>query len=226
MERSMADRTSRRRLWVGLGLLVAGVAWASPWDIDMVDSVMFKAYEWKMRPLPEGSVQRHDAGLPLAKANGFYQTDYIAAVDRNTVGDTLHDPYPVDDASLAQGKRLFQITCAPCHGIEGKGGGPVTQNDPAKNIRRFPLPAPLLSGPGAVTAVRSDGYIYGTIRNGGALMPPYAVALTDAERWSVISYIRTLDGATYSAAPAAPAAPAPTGAAAPTAPSPTTGTAG
>jgi mono/diheme cytochrome c family protein len=208
----MADpRNKRRRLWVGLGLLVAGVAWASPWDIDMIDSVNFKAYEWKMRPLPEGSVQRHDAGIPRAKPDGFYQNDYVAPVDRNTVGDTLHDPYPIDATALAQGKKLFQVTCAPCHGVEGKGGGPVTHNDPANNIRRFPLPAPLLSGPGAVTALRTDGYIYGTLRNGGALMPPYAVSLTDAERWSIISYIRTLDGAQYTApaeaAPATPAAP-------------------
>jgi mono/diheme cytochrome c family protein len=226
----MAERNKRRRLWIGLGLLIAGAAWASPWDIDMINSVTFKAYEWKMRPMPQESIQRPQGGIPRAKPTGGYQNDYIAAVDRTKPEiDTLKDPYKVDDKTVAGGKKLFQTTCAPCHGVEGKGGGPVTHNDPAKNIRRFPLPAPLLSGPGAVTALRSDGYIYGTIRNGGALMPPYGVALTDNERWSIIAYIRTLEGAQYTPPAAAPDAatpatptPAPAGAPAPGTPTPAT----
>lgn len=197
-----------RRLVVGLGLLCAGMAWASPWDIDMIDAYTLKAYEWKMRPMPTASVQRQPVG---PKPPGAYQTAYVANVDRTVPAqvDPLVNPYPADEASLAEGKRLFQVTCAPCHGVEGKGGGPVTQNDPAKGINRFPLPAPLLSGAGAVSAVRSDGYIYATIRNGGALMPAYGISLTDKERWSIVSYIRTLDGAAAPAAPApAPSAPA------------------
>jgi len=192
----------RSRLLVGFGLLAAGVAWASPWDIDMVDSYAFKAYEWKMRPFPVASVQREPVG---GKVPGAYQTAYVAAVDRAVGADALVNPYPADEAAIAEGKRLMQVTCAPCHGIDGKGGGPVTHNDPAKDIRRFPLPAPLLSGPGAVSAIRSDGYIYATIRNGGALMPGYGISLTDHERWSIVSYIRTLDGAQL-----APPTPAPT----------------
>jgi mono/diheme cytochrome c family protein len=186
-----------------VGLLAAGVAWASPWDIDMIDSRAFKAYEWKMLPQPEGSVQRDPVGPRPA---GAYQVAYVAPVDRMNAAqvDPMVNPYGSDAAVVAQGKRLFEITCQPCHGVEGKGGGTVTYNDPANNIRRFQLPAPLLSGTGAVTAIRSDGYIYGTIRNGGALMPSYGIALTDAERWSVVSYIRTLDGATYTP-PAPPA---------------------
>ncbi|MDP2308235.1 MAG: c-type cytochrome [Pseudomonadota bacterium] len=199
-----ADPRKRRRFVVAAGLLVAGVAWASPWDIDMVDSYASKAYEWKMRPTPEASVQRAPTG---PKTPGAYQVAYVAPVDRVTESDALVNPYPADAAALAEGKALLQVTCAPCHGVDGKGGGPVTQNDPAKDIRRFPLPAPLLSGPGAVTALRSDGYIYATIRNGGALMPAYGISLTDHERWSIVSYMRTLEGAQL-APPTTPPVPA------------------
>jgi mono/diheme cytochrome c family protein len=139
---------------------------------------------------------------------GGLQTDWVTEFDRNTEGDALQNPYGAADAhTLAKGKRLFQVSCAPCHGIDGTGGGPVTQNDPAKGLNRFPIPAPMLSGEGAVTGMRSDGYLYLTIRDGGAGlgagMPPYATSLTDRERWAIVSYMRTLEGG------AAPPPPAP-----------------
>lgn len=207
----MPDSKKKRlsNKWLAAGaLLVAGLAWASPWDIDMIDSTAYKAYEWKMLPMfAEGTVVRPMGSVPRAKDNGAYQNDYIEAMDRMApyVAD-LKNPYKVDEASLAQGERLFQVTCAPCHGIQGKGGGPVTYNDPAKNIRRFPMAAPMLSGEGNVSKTRSDGYIYLTIRNGGAGMPAYGISLTDMERWSIVSYIRTLEGA-EAPAPVVPEAP-------------------
>lgn len=214
----MLKRIQNPRRWLALGgLLISGGVWAFPWDIDMVDSRAFRAYEWKMKqPIPDGVIQRDAGAVVRAKSVGGYQNDYIAPLDRNGAGvDAMTSPYGADEATIAKGKHLFQVTCAPCHGIEGKGGGPVTHNDPAKGINRFVVPAPMLSGEGAVSAIRTDGYIYGTIRNGGSLMPSYGLALTDVERWSIVSYIRTLDGAAYkppadAAAPAAPAAPAPT----------------
>lgn len=214
-EGTMLEKLKNNRRWLVVGgLLMAGAAWSSPWDIDMVDGRGFKAYEWKMMPpIPEGSIQRPSGAIAQAKPNGGYQNDYIAPVDR-TKADGMQNPYPVDAAALAEGAKLFQTTCAPCHGVDGKGGGPVTHNDPAKGINRYPVPAPLLSGEGAVSALRSDGYLYGTIRHGGSLMPRYGGSLTDHERWSIVAYIRTLDGAAYvaPAPPAEPVAPAtPTG---------------
>lgn len=194
-----------RGLAAGGGLLFAGLAWASPWDIDLIDSVNLKAYEWEMmRPIPPGSVPRPSGGIPRAGALGAYQNDPIPQHDRATEADSLANPYTSDDASLANGKRLFGVSCAPCHGQEGTGHGPVVQNDPEKGVKRFPVPAPILSGPGAVSPARSDGYIYLTVRNGGiatgenkSLMPRYGLSLTDQERWAIVAYIRTLDGAQY-----------------------------
>lgn len=202
----MVDR--KKKVWLAFGgLLIAGLAWASPWDIDMIDSQGFKAYEWKMRQsVPEGSLQRAAGAITQPGGIGTYQTDYIAPGDRMGAStDTMAAPYPVDPATVETGAHMFRVTCAPCHGLEGKGGGPVTKMDPAAGINRFPLPAPMLSGPGSVTATRSDGYLYYTIRNGGALMPAYGISLTDRERWAVVAYMRTLEGATYT--PPATAAP-------------------
>ena len=51
-------RKGLKKLLVGTLLVGLGstAAWAFPWDIDMVDSPAYKAYEWKMSPLPEGAV--------------------------------------------------------------------------------------------------------------------------------------------------------------------------
>lgn len=204
-------KETKRRGWALLGgMLVAGLAWASPWDIDMVDSVAFRAYEWKMEnPRIEGTVQRPQGAVTRAQGSGAYQNNYIAQHDRmKPDGAALQNPYGGDAEAVKEGQRLFRFSCAPCHGLEGKGHGPVTYNkpdpDPKKAVRRFQMPAPLLSGEGAVSANRTDGWIYLTIRNGGAGMPSYGLALTDQERWAIVSYIRTLDGAAY-----VPPAPAP-----------------
>jgi len=200
-----------RRWWLLGGMLVAGAAWAFPWDIDMVDSVNFKAFEWRMAPPKvEGTVQR-SSGMDRPGSNGAYQNDYIEQVDRMAPeAAALTNPYAGDAQAMAKGEHLFQVSCAPCHGVKGAGGGPVTHNEPnadiKKAIRRFAMPAPNLSGAGSASPLRTDGYIYLTIRNGGAGMPGYGLSLTDQERWAIVSYIRTLEGGAY--VPPAPAEPA------------------
>jgi len=201
---------TKRSFWVVVGLLAAGAATASPWDIDMTDSRAFKAYSWKMMPpKPEGTLFRPSGAIQRAKPTGYYQNDYVAPGDRMSPStDAMTSPYGSSEAQLKTGQRLFEVTCQPCHGINGDGHGPVTKYDPANGFNRFQIPAPALSGDGAVSAHRSDGWIYYTIRNGGTGMPLYGVSLTDAERWAIVSYVRTLPGATWADAPkAAPSAP-------------------
>ena len=94
----------------------------------------------------------------------------------------LPNPTPVSDSSLANGRRHYQINCAVCHGAGGAGDGPVTT---------FGLPAPSLLTD--ITKNRSDGYIYGIIRNGRGLMPTYN-RVEDMDRWDVVNYLRGLQG--------------------------------
>jgi mono/diheme cytochrome c family protein len=93
----------------------------------------------------------------------------------------LKNPIEPTKASLAKGKRLFEIYCTPCHGVIGKGDGPV---------------AAKFSEPPDLTQQKyrrvSDGYIYSVIRNGFLTMPPYYETTTPTERWHIINYLRTL----------------------------------
>jgi len=174
------------RTFAAVGLALAGLAAATPahalpWDIDMVDAYFERGYEWNMMTVPDGAVSQNRWA-----PNGNRMTPE---------GQAMSNPYPVNDAFLEKGEQMFGIYCQTCHGVEGKGGAPVADTKAGK---RYPVPPSVLSGAGAVSSLRSDGYLYLTIRNGGAIMPAYGQAMDDDEMWAIVSYIRTLDGAAYS----------------------------
>lgn len=157
-------------------------AHAFPWDTDMTDSTFQKAYGWKMMQLPEGSVSRN-----MMRTN---------AGPRTPEADALVNPLAGDAAAVAGGEKLFATYCATCHGALGAGGSPVADNTSGK---RFRMPVPKLSGPNTISAMRTDGTLYATIRNGSLarLMPGYSWALSEHDMWSIVSYMRTLEGAAY-----------------------------
>ena len=189
-----------RRIGAVLVALALGstAAWAFPWDIDMVDSLAFKAFEWRMKPLPVGTV-----------SIGGFRGGFDKTTRMTPAGDTLTNPFPADARVgtptgpipvVQQGEHLFKVYCRTCHGENGQGGAPMADMTGGK--RRYPIPPAILSGANAVTPMRSDGYIFLTVQQGGAIMPPYAYALSDAEIWSIVAYVRTLPGAQYNSAKA------------------------
>jgi mono/diheme cytochrome c family protein len=156
------------------------VALGLPWDVDMVDSVMVKGYERAMPGLPAGVVAQPN----LASPKGF-----VPNLKRESAeGQALQNPLPDDEATRARGKVMMETYCAPCHGADGVNLGPVAAPG------RVPGVVPL-AGPAGISKLRSDGWIYLTIRNGGPIMPAYSWAMTDAEMWSIVTYLRTLPNA-------------------------------
>jgi len=170
----------------GLFLLTLGVSTAAfglPWDIDMADSQALDAYRLLMKGLPEGVV---------AQENVLTPTRFTPRYDRATPeGQALTPPFPATPEVLAEGQRMYGIYCTPCHG-DGQNLGTVAQPG------RFPGVVPL-SGPAGVAKMRSDGWIFNTIRYGGAVMPAYGWAMNDHEMWSIVHYVRTLPQSQYRA---------------------------
>jgi len=57
-----------------------------------------------------------------------------------------------------------------------------------------------------MTKARTDGYIFGMIRNGRGLMPPYN-RIEEMDRWDVVNYVRALQGVSGKTVPVGPLAP-------------------
>lgn len=185
-----------RKQMLRAGVVVTGVlafstaTFGLPWDVDMADAQSVKAYEQAMAPLPEGVVSQDNVLTPRSWTPNY---------DRmSPEGMALTAPFPADEAVLATGQRMFEVYCTPCHGADGINAGPVGQPG------RFPGVLPLL-GPAGQVNKRTDGYIYLTVRNGGAVMPYYGWAMTDDEIWSLVHYLRSQPDGKY-----IPPAPAPT----------------
>lgn len=128
---------------------------------------------WAGRGMGMGpGMQRHR----LARMGGMTDADWDR---RNPLAPTA--------GTLAEGKRLYLAHCAACHGEHGAGDGPAAQTlwPPPANLRwvvRRPM--------------ASDGYLMWAIAEGGAAlgsaMPAFADALTETERWKIVSFLQSL----------------------------------
>jgi mono/diheme cytochrome c family protein len=155
---------SRESLALALAAALGAAGCGRDWRTDMWYQPSLRA-EDAPRPEPEGSI-------PLGAA--------VRYADRDET-EELPDPVPRTEASLAHGRALFLARCAPCHGPDGHGGGPVS--------RYFP-PAPDLAS--ATVRGRSDGYIFGTITFGGRAMPSQREGLTVRDRWDLVNHVRAI----------------------------------
>lgn len=177
--------THRATPWV-VGLAssaaVATAAFGLPWDVDMADNQAYKGYERDMGTLPDGVVAQ-----PSLESPKTHVTNFKRGSDE---GQALANPLADSPETLARGEKMYQIYCSPCHGNDGEHLGAVAQPG------RLPGVVPL-AGAAGVAHLRNDGWIYLTIRNGGAVMPPYDWALSEEEMWSVVSYVRTLNNGKY-----------------------------
>jgi mono/diheme cytochrome c family protein len=193
------------------GLLFASTAQAFPWDIDMVDAIFYRAYEWEMMLPPEGVIPTEEPYVRIVKPTlAIAQTTVYREFCEPTCSDNSANGSKWDratpegvalvnplspggtssDETIETGEHMYNAYCSACHGKGGLGGAPVAE-------RGYPAVPPMLAGEGNSSKIRSDGYIFLTIRNGGNLMPSYSYGMSDEEIWSVISYIRTLDDAQY-----------------------------
>ena len=112
-----------------------------------------------------------------------YQVSYAPLPGTiDSIAAATTNPTPPSPASLANGRKHYQINCAVCHGDLGQGNGPTT---------KYGMPS--ISIVTDLTKNRPDGYIYGMMRNGRGLMPTYN-RVEEMDRWDVVNYVRALQG--------------------------------
>ncbi len=132
------------------------------------------------RANPQGSVPTTGAVMMAWQVS---YTPSLGAVDSMS---GLENPVAVNEQSLENGRKHYQINCAVCHGVAGDANSTIKQ----VNVVMGSL-VPSLTAASAVG--RSDGYIWGMIRNGRGSMPSFN-RIPEMERWDVVNYIRGLQG--------------------------------
>ncbi|MDQ7075799.1 MAG: c-type cytochrome [Gammaproteobacteria bacterium] len=155
--------------------------YAWPWSTDMGNQISIKPQEpaivgaggeLQMRSFPKRSIA---------------VTGKATTVANREESDALLNPVAVDALSLRKGRQLYDIYCSACHGYDGKANTPVS---------RKIFSVPLINE--RVQQEISEGWLWGTITFGSAIMPAYGVPgagggsndLTVEERWHVVNYIR------------------------------------
>lgn len=125
----------------------------------------------------------HGMQMPVAGtvARGYLPT----ATGTQEAAATLVNPLPRTKEVFAVGRKAFANRCEVCHGALGNGMGSLTAaygGKPANLQAQQFLDYP-------------DGKIYWAIVNGKNAMPSQAADLTEAQRWSVVHYVRALQRA-------------------------------
>jgi mono/diheme cytochrome c family protein len=152
-------------------LVAVGVMLIFSYDVVKVDWVSFMEIQPSYKPM--------DRPLPVAAQSiPIEGPAYIPNMGPPS------NSVPADPASIVRGRELFSINCTQCHGVDGKGNGPVAA------FLQNKKPADLT---GPIAESLSDGAIFMVISQGrpGA-MPALNENLTVRERWDVVNYVRTL----------------------------------
>jgi mono/diheme cytochrome c family protein len=172
-----------KKLSLAILLMVAPTfAHAWPWSMDQGNQISVKPQE-SYDPAKPGMYPFPSRSIPVPGT----PTSSIEVKDKDAAFK-LKNPVPITARSVDMGHRLFSIYCVPCHGKSGTGDGYVG--------------AKLILQPWNLTSSNDihswnspdypDGYIFGMITFGGAVMPIYAEDLSPTERWEVIDYVRAV----------------------------------
>lgn len=196
----MNGKHLQRVALLGLSLSLGACSWFTdfkqqpkidPWETPS-DTIAFRGN-------PQNSVPIYGTSAP-----GFLYDRMPTPQALNGMA-SLPNPVPVNESSVNAGRIQYQINCAVCHGALGKGDGPVV-----KYAGGMMAPPPIGMSNSAAAGY-TDGYIFGVIRNGKGTMPSYN-RIEDADRWSIINYLRSLQGKIAIAADSSHGRPGETGA--------------
>ncbi|MEO6406711.1 MAG: cytochrome c [Ferruginibacter sp.] len=170
----------------------------TPGRIYMPDMTYSRAVEtyslhdstlWTLDPNHKGGNQIFYNSIPAAgtiKRGELYP--YTLPNDSNgyKLSATIKNPLDsVSKTDLTEAGRLFNINCAICHGSKGIANGPIAAGGYVGGVANLTLPQYL---------GMADGTMFHSITYGKNNMGSYASQLDRKQRWTIVKYIRTLQG--------------------------------
>ena len=187
LRQTLSGATLPQSLWYAPSLRAANEGNVAAWTLK--DTVAL---------LTTGANRHATTSGPMAEVV-HHSTQYLQAADAEAMARYLAQlpetpraaatPYNTVAANLTLGARLYEAQCAQCHGKQGEGqadaypalaGNRAVQMTPSNNL----VLTVLQGGYGPATQGRPQPHG----------MPPFVLALSDAELASVLSYIRNAWG--------------------------------
>ncbi len=95
--------------------------------------------------------------------------------------DSLINPIPVNEETIAEGLLVYKKNCRSCHGRNGDG----------KGVEAADLSTPTTDFTDPVIFKQSDGSLFWKTAEGRNDMDPLKDELSEEEIWMVINYIKT-----------------------------------
>ncbi|RNL93527.1 cytochrome c [Sinomicrobium pectinilyticum] len=150
---------------------------------NMYESVGYETYQ-------ESDAFKNGVEAQLPAENtinrGWMPYDYENTQEgKELAAAELKNPLAMDSLSvednLGDGKELFDIYCAVCHGEKGDGQGVLVKRE------KF------LGVPSYADREITEGSIYHVIYYGLNSMGSYAAQLNEKERWQVVMYVEELN---------------------------------
>lgn len=138
-----------------------------------------------MRLDPDGTVARGELHRDAPELTGkAADGSYLARI-----------PLPVDAALMARGRARYDIYCATCHGLDGRGDSIVSRRAMLLQAQGQARWTPAADLTGAAIAAQPPGQVYETIRQGKNNMPGYAQQIAPRDRWAIALYLQALQRA-------------------------------
>lgn len=149
---------------------------------DMYRTPSYKTYEQNnlfadstsARIPVKGSIARGHMPYKYSNTNEGYEEAKVYLTNPNDFSDSL--------TYIEEGKELYKMFCASCHGEKGDGQGQLVLNEKILGV-------PSYNDPGRII---TEGSIYHVIMYGKGIMGSHASQLTEDERWKIVSYVQQL----------------------------------
>ncbi len=188
---------------LGMAACNSGAMRRNPGKIYAPDMTYSRAYDaYTSNPNFEDS---QTSRLPVEGtiAMGHMFPDHLKEGD-TVVYKTFTTSLRFNDDEMAEGKRLFNIYCAICHGSNLDGQGPLYTSG-----KFAAMPANFKDGKYLHMPI---GQMYAAAKYGKNMMGSYASQLDQKQRWMVLAYIKKIqsenggDAFIYGTTPVAPIA--------------------
>ncbi len=139
---------------------------------------VFKAQDGATALSPvEGTVPQNKEGLLPEDQYPKTPEQYTALYDASKAVTASPLTAANREKDLERGKKMYEMTCAACHGVNGDGQGDIVQSGAYSGV------------PAYKDRDITVGSVHYVITNGKNLMGSYAGQLSPADRWRVAMYV-------------------------------------